>query len=129
MVSLLLISSNNKFLLLKRSNSEHQYSNYWGLPGGSVEEGETPTDAVIRETFEETGLNIPNVRILKKYPHFNTYINIFVYNSPEFNPEQIVLNNEHTEWGMFSYYEINSMKNVIPTTLNFISDYLRNENM
>jgi ADP-ribose pyrophosphatase YjhB (NUDIX family) len=30
----------------------------WNLPGGHVEEGELPTEAVIRETKEETGLKI-----------------------------------------------------------------------
>lgn len=30
----------------------------WTLPGGHVEEGELPTEAVIRETKEETGLKI-----------------------------------------------------------------------
>ena len=30
----------------------------WNLPGGHVEKGELPTEAVIRETKEETGLKI-----------------------------------------------------------------------
>src|SRR5687767_13041657 len=30
----------------------------WGLPGGSLEYGEHPEDAVIREVQEETGLTI-----------------------------------------------------------------------
>jgi ADP-ribose pyrophosphatase YjhB (NUDIX family) len=30
----------------------------WNLPGGHVEDGELPTEAVIRETKEETGLKI-----------------------------------------------------------------------
>lgn len=127
MVSLLLIAKNKKFLLLKRSEGEHNYSGYWGLPGGGVEKDETPTDAVIREVMEETGLDITNMRMLNKYPHYNTYINVFVYNSPEFDPNTIVLNEEHTEWGMFSYYDIFNMKDVIPSTALFIGDYLTNQ--
>ena len=30
----------------------------WGLIGGKVDEGETPEEALLRETFEETGLKI-----------------------------------------------------------------------
>jgi len=30
----------------------------WGLIGGKVDEGETPEEALLRETFEETGLRI-----------------------------------------------------------------------
>ncbi|MGH2582453.1 MAG: NUDIX hydrolase [Anaerolineales bacterium] len=30
----------------------------WNLPGGAVEDGESPWDAVVRETAEETGLKV-----------------------------------------------------------------------
>ncbi len=36
----------------------------WGLPGGGVEPAELPTEAVIRETKEETGLDVEVVRLL-----------------------------------------------------------------
>jgi mutator protein MutT len=114
----------NKFLLLKRSLGGHGYSGYWGLPGGTVEPNETPTEAIIRELQEETGLDIFNMRLLKKYPHQHTFMNVFVFNSKDFEPNNIVLNGEHTEWGMFTYFEIIKMKNVIPTTVKFIGDYL-----
>ena len=43
----------------------------WTAPGGSIDPGETPADAVVREVWEETGLYTAPVRILGVYggPH------------------------------------------------------------
>ena len=129
MVSLLLLCKNKKFLMVKRSPSEHNYSGYWGLPGGGVDENETPTDALIRELKEELNIELPNFRLLNRYNHKDTTLNVYVYNSPDFNENNITLNDEHTDFGLFSYYEIHQMKNVIPTIFTFITDYLNNENL
>jgi mutator protein MutT len=129
MVSLLLLVKNNKFLLVKRSFSEKNYSGFWGLPGGSIEKNETPTDALIREIREELGINVPNFILLKKYDTGDKLINVYIYNSSDFNENNIRLNEEHTEFSFFSYYEINNMKNIIPTTINFVLDYLSNPNL
>jgi 8-oxo-dGTP diphosphatase len=42
----------------------------WGLPGGSLEYGETAESAVIREVWEETGLNVEIEKLLfnKTFP-------------------------------------------------------------
>src|SRR5215470_3694132 len=45
-----------KLLLVRRRISEGTLS--WQFPAGAVEPGETPTDAAIRETQEETGLTV-----------------------------------------------------------------------
>jgi 8-oxo-dGTP diphosphatase len=39
----------------------------WNLPGGGVEQGELPTEAVLREVKEETGLEVAIERLLGVY--------------------------------------------------------------
>lgn len=45
----------DKILLCKQKNPPR---NYWALPGGHLEEGETLTDCVSRETYEELGVHL-----------------------------------------------------------------------
>lgn len=53
--------SNGKILLVRRSTPP--FKDYWALPGGKVDAGETVEQAVVREVKEETGLD---VEIMKK---------------------------------------------------------------
>lgn len=46
-----------KILLVKRSPKQTNYPNYWSVPSGHLEEGETYRQAAIRETDEETQIN------------------------------------------------------------------------
>jgi ADP-ribose pyrophosphatase YjhB (NUDIX family) len=39
----------------------------WNLPGGGIEHGELPTEAVLREVIEETGLEVSIERLLGVY--------------------------------------------------------------
>ena len=43
-------------VLLTRFSERGFHSGQWGLPGGGIEHGEHPWDAVTREVLEETGL-------------------------------------------------------------------------
>lgn len=55
--SYLLLLKNNQILLLKRHNTGYEDGNY-SLIAGHVEEGETFTDAIIREAYEEANIKL-----------------------------------------------------------------------
>ena len=59
-----LINVDGKYLVTKRSENESTYPNYWDIPGGLVEYGELPKDAVIRETKEEVNLDIIPTKVI-----------------------------------------------------------------
>lgn len=50
-----ILNQDKKILLVKAT---YQRFHPWGLPGGSLEYGERPEEAVIREVWEETSLNV-----------------------------------------------------------------------
>jgi ADP-ribose pyrophosphatase YjhB (NUDIX family) len=45
-------------MLLARNSAASEFPGQWTLPGGGVEQGEHPDDAVVREFAEETGLRV-----------------------------------------------------------------------
>ena len=61
-VSAVIFDRRRRLLLQQRSDGGQ-----WGLPGGSVEIGESVTDAVAREVHEETGLTVAPRRLVGVY--------------------------------------------------------------
>ncbi len=48
-----IIKYNNKYLVTKRSKNENVYKEYWDIPRGLANLGETSREALIREVKEE----------------------------------------------------------------------------
>ena len=61
-VSAVIFDRRGRLLLQQRSDGGQ-----WGLPGGSVEIGESVADAIVREVREETGLTVRPRRIIGVY--------------------------------------------------------------
>lgn len=127
MVSLLIIVKDRRFLFCKRRPDDDVWGGYWGLPGGSVESGETPVEGMIREVEEELGITITDFTLLDKYPYGNDKImNVYVHDNDNFDPSTIRLNEEHTEYKFFTYYEVENNKNsFVPSTPEMLLDYVR----
>jgi ADP-ribose pyrophosphatase YjhB (NUDIX family) len=51
-----------RLLLIQRGHDPHR--GQWSLPGGRIEAGESPEQAVVREVHEETGLQVVPGRLV-----------------------------------------------------------------
>lgn len=71
-VSALVFDAQGRVLLFK-----HTYRKFeWGIPGGGLEYKEQPTDAIVREFHEETGMKIEIEKLLRvssarEFPHLS----------------------------------------------------------
>jgi len=90
-----LINDKDEVLLLKRSLGPHWMPGKWALPGGHIEEGETPLDAAIRETKEETNLDVDRVNELGKREQ------VMIYYATSHSGE-VEIDFEHTDWAWVS---------------------------
>jgi 8-oxo-dGTP diphosphatase len=101
-----IIIRENKVLLGKRKDY-----GCWGLPAGHLEFNETIEECAIRETLEETGITIKNIKLgpytndIEKEKNLH-YVNIFVI--PEFN-EGIVKNLEPDKCEKWEWFEWNNL--------------------
>ena len=70
-----LLEINGEYLLIKRTeikrSKPNSLPNYWDIPGGMVELGELPRDALVRETKEEVNLDIEVKNIIHEDSNYD----------------------------------------------------------
>ena len=58
------VSGGGAFLLCRRSAGLNRHASQWALPGGRIDDGETPVEAALRELDEELGVQLGDDAVL-----------------------------------------------------------------
>lgn len=69
-ISAAIIVSEGRVLMVRRAVGEGEL--LWQFPAGGIEPGETPEEAAVRETLEETGLKVEAATLIGQRVHPKT---------------------------------------------------------
>lgn len=84
-----IVHDGHNFLIGKRHDG-----NWWGGPGGHIENGETPEAAARRETKEEFGIDLGWLRFIGRVPYQEAFGSPFVYLCENFSGQPKTDDNE-----------------------------------
>ena len=116
-----IIKKNNKYFVTQRGYGD--YKDWWEFPGGKIEEGETPEEALIREIKEELDADIIIDKYLctveHDYPKF--HIKMDCYMCSLVSDEIVLKEHEAAKW--LPIDELDSI-NLLPIDVK-IADYMK----
>lgn len=116
-----LLFFDGKFLLVKRSDNARGEHSYWEFPGGRLEFGETPEEALNRELKEETGLSAKIIRPLQTWSFFrgdDTQI-VGITFLCKADSDIVQLSSEHDAFSWTTFDELDQYR-MVPSVLDDI---------
>jgi len=119
--AVVILNEKNELLVLKRPDSVTWAPNKWGLPGGKIEPGETPRQAAIRETKEETTLIVSNLKKIK----LSLDNPVAAYYTRDYSGD-VKIDFEHTDWAWIAREEVEKY-DLAPDTLGLYEWVLNND--
>jgi len=117
--SSIIMNSEGKILIMKRSDKVRTYKGMWGVAAGYIEEDETPLETAYKEIREETGIEGEYLTLLKQFEpveindiyedkNYNWIIYGFLFKSKK--KDKVNIDWEHTEWRWIAPSEIKNYK-------------------
>ena len=112
------IKSDQGNILLAKPN----YKKSWQLPGGGVDDGESPEEATIREVREELSLNLnpDSLRLTDTIYKQDEELLFLIYEANEAIPEDTQLRVEEGEITDFQFANVND---VAPLLSDYYADF------
>lgn len=115
-----------RILLLQRSFCSKGNPGKWDLPGGKVEQGESLSDALLREIVEETGLDVQLERVIgaaeSESPNGRVAYLILAASCVG---GKVELSDEHPAYAWVSTNEIVDME-IVPQFIRTIKEFVAN---
>jgi len=96
-----ILDEKNRTLILKRPTFTRWEPLKWAYPGGKIEKGETPLEAAVRETKEETNLDVSDLKDI----NLKLDNAVAAYYTRSYVGE-VEIDYEHTDWAWASRGEI-----------------------
>jgi len=91
-------------LLMMLRNPKKPQGGTWCVPGGKLEKGETPSDAIIREVYEECGIQLCNEnlrycrKVFVRFPEKDFILHLFKANLSDVPAVLPIAQEEHCDY-------------------------------
>jgi 8-oxo-dGTP pyrophosphatase MutT (NUDIX family) len=129
--TVLILNEQNELLMLLRSDN-----GCWGVPGGAMEPGERLEDTAIRETLEETSLQIEELTLFDvfsgcelyyQYPNGDEVYNVsIVYTASQVVGELKIDLEEHSKW---KYFPLDKLPDNVSPPIKIILEKFKNKRL
>lgn len=102
--------ADGSFLLGQRA-SDTVYSGYWEFPGGKVEPGETPREALARELVEELGIVVEEAWpwLMREHIYEHAHVRLYFFEVPKWRGELQPHVHAATAWQRAGMLEVEPM--------------------
>ena len=115
-----ILNQSGKILLQKRADK-----GTWGLPGGAIELGESALEALVREFYEETGIEVRD-----SYPNGDeaqVLTILYLVSSKNSISTNFFSSDETLELGFFDHMDIQNITIVNQQHQDMINDFFENK--